>query len=215
MSHANPAGGRGPNTMPRPLPRLFGWSLAALVVLAPLAYKSYREQCYRNFHVVREGVLYRSGQLNLAGFQRVVREYGIRTVINLRDGDSAADQVEEAYCQRIGINFHRMPPLAWSATDGSVPAQANVDRFRALLADQKNWPILVHCFAGNHRTGALCAICRIDMDGWSNEQALQEMRTLGYTTIDGDLDLLHYLTTYRPRPLRLPAPVRPVSQSNK
>ena len=150
---SNPGGSRD-IYMPRSLRLLFGWSLLALLIGAPWSCARYRQQCFRNFRIVREGTLYRSGQMNLTGLQRTIQEYGIRTIVNLRDGDTPEDQAEEAYCGRAGINFHRLRHLPWWASDGTVPGQENVDKFRAIVSDKSNWPILVHCFAGNHRTGA-------------------------------------------------------------
>jgi hypothetical protein len=61
-----------------------------------------------------------------------------------------------------------------------------------------NYPVLVHCFAGIHRTGAFCAIRRMDHDGFTNEEAIQEMKNLGYTI--EHMDVLPYLRNYRPAP---------------
>ena len=49
--------------------------------------------------------------------------------------------------------------------------------------------MLIHCFAGIHRTGVYCAVYRMDHDGWSNREAIAEMRALGYATLDDDLDV--------------------------
>src|SRR5262245_25466 len=189
---------RGLRPMSRPVRLLIGWSLVALMAGAPWAYARFRHQACRNFHVVHEGRLYRSGQMTLAGLQHTIRDYSIRTVVNLRDGENDDDRAEEAYCEKAGVNFHRLPHLPWWASDGTVPAQENIDKLRAIVTDSKNWPVLVHCLAGNHRTGGLCAALRIDLDGWSNAKAIQEMRALGYSTIDGDLDILDYLQKYQP-----------------
>src|SRR3954447_22295108 len=58
--------------------------LLGLVVAAPLLYASHRQHHLRNFRVVEPGVLYRSGQLTPAGLERVLHDYGIKTVITLR-----------------------------------------------------------------------------------------------------------------------------------
>lgn len=185
--------------MARSLQLGLGWTLALLVVLAPWSYARYRQQAYRNFRVVHPGKLYRSGQMPLHAFQRTLKTYGIRTVINLRDGSSAQDQAEETFCRQAGVHFERLPHQPWWASDGSVPAQENVDRVCALAAQPENWPILIHCFAGQHRTGGMCAILRINQDGWTNEQAIAEMKALGFEAIDDTPDLLNYLRNYRPR----------------
>ena len=50
---------------------------------AAFEYLSYHNRSFRNFRVVEEGVLYRSGQLNVAGLSRIIHDYGIKTVVSL------------------------------------------------------------------------------------------------------------------------------------
>ena len=58
--------------------------LMALVVAVPLLYSAHRHTTVRNFRVVEDGVLYRSGQLSPEVFQRTLDEYGIKLVVTLR-----------------------------------------------------------------------------------------------------------------------------------
>ena len=48
--------------------------------------------------------------------------------------------------------------------------------FLELVNDQANWPVYVHCKGGRHRTGEMTAIYRISRDGWSADQAYEEMK---------------------------------------
>ena len=61
--------------MPRWLQYVFAGFIALLVIGGPCAYARHRHNRQRNFHVVREGVLYRSGQLSLEGLKRVAHDY--------------------------------------------------------------------------------------------------------------------------------------------
>src|SRR5437763_634300 len=99
--------------MPRPLSLLFGLVVAGLLFGGPWAYHHYLQKNYRNFHTVRPGVLYRAGQLSIPGLKRVVHDHGIRTVISLRDTLDAPDTEEEAFCDKEGIIFVRLPPRVW------------------------------------------------------------------------------------------------------
>ena len=65
-----------------------GVLIAALLVGGPLAYVTYQRQHTWHLREVRDGVLYRSGQMSLDGLKRVVHEFGIRSVVTLRDADS-------------------------------------------------------------------------------------------------------------------------------
>jgi protein tyrosine/serine phosphatase len=189
--------------MARWLQVLLGGTLAALIIGVPVGYGFYREKHLRNVRVVKPGVLYRSGQLSLHGLKRVIHDFGIKTVISLREGQTPADPppdlAEERYCRDQELNYYRIPTRRWWAADGSVPAEPGVRQFLAILDDPANYPILVHCFAGCHRTGAHCAIFRMEHERWTNAAALAEMKALGYVNLDDEWDILGYLESYQPR----------------
>ena len=187
--------------MPRYLPYLFGTFIAVLLVAGPLAYAYHEQGEIRNFHVVRTDVLYRSGQLSIGGLERIVHDYGIKTVISLRDaarlGDPPPDLKEEKYCAKQDIHFVRISPRSWWSPDGSVPAEVGVRQFRAVMDNAANYPVLIHCFAGIHRTGAFCAIYRMEYEGWNNQDAIDELKACGYSNLDDEWDILGYLEQYR------------------
>ena len=174
------------------------------IVLVPVYYKIERDRNYRNIRVVDDGVLYRSGQMTPEGFQRTVREFGIRTVISLRDskdeGKVSADQAEVEYCREQGITHFRFAQARWQLPDGSHPVAANMTEFLRILSDpQMKKPVLVHCFAGIHRTGGYVAVYRMEYDGWSAAEAIEEMRNMGTPRTTFEDDVMTYLTTYEPR----------------
>lgn len=176
--------------------------VVALVVAVPLLYSSHRLTTLRNFRVVEDGVLYRSGQLSPAALDRVLTEYGIKTVITLRTSrDPNApypDAWEARVCAARGLRHERLIPQVWMADEkGEIPAEQNVHRFLALVGDRRNRPVLVHCFAGIHRTGAYCAVYRMEFEGWDNERAMAEVKALGYDNLDRELDIRGWLLGYR------------------
>jgi tyrosine-protein phosphatase SIW14 len=190
--------------MARTLRFVLGSLVVAVIVGLPLGYASYRGTHFRNFHVVKPGVLYRSGQMSLTGLERVIHDHGIRTVVTLRDadieGERPPDWAEEEFCRKLDLRYVRIRPQRWwSPTGGAVPAEAGVKRFLAVMDDPANYPVLVHCFAGIHRTGAMVAIYRMEYDRWPTAQALDELRACGYRNLDDEWDVLGYLEQYRPR----------------
>jgi tyrosine-protein phosphatase SIW14 len=188
--------------MPRVLRCFLVLVVAVVVVGTPLVYKYYRDADCRNFRVVREGVLYRSGQTSLAGLKRIIHDHGIKTVITLRDahvqGDEPPDKEEQAYCRKEGYKFFRIPVRPWEASLGAPPADRSMAEFCRILGDPANYPVLIHCFAGIHRTGAFCAVYRMEFEDWTNSQAIAEMKALGYSTLDDEWDILGYMEQYRP-----------------
>jgi tyrosine-protein phosphatase SIW14 len=187
--------------MPRSLQLAFSLVVVMLLVGGPLEYRREHERHFRNFRVVHEGVLYRSAQLDLDGLKRIVHDYGIKTIVSLREGDAAEDQQEAEWAARVSINHVRIPPRLWSPDpDGTVAATEGLATFRQVIDDPANHPVLIHCFAGIHRTGTFCAVYRMDYQKWSNCQAIAELRSMGYATLDDDLDVLGFLERYRPAP---------------
>jgi protein tyrosine/serine phosphatase len=181
-----------------------GLLVVAVIVGLPLGYAAYCNTHYRNFRVVKPGVLYRSGQMTLTGLERVIHDYGIRTVVTLRDadveGERPPDWAEEEFCRKMDLRHVRIRPQRWwSPTGGPVPAEEGVKRFLAVMDDPANYPVLVHCFAGIHRTGAHVAIYRMEYDRWPTAEALDELRACGYRNLDDEWDVLGYLEQYRPR----------------
>jgi tyrosine-protein phosphatase SIW14 len=190
------------------------WAVAGGVVLAgltaglPFAYRSWQSVKYRNLRAVEPGRLYRSGQMTPAGFDAAFQELGIRTVVSFRDtrddGREPDDAAEEEICRKHGIRFHRLPPADWSpGPDGVISGDRNVDRWLGILADPATeYPLLMHCFAGIHRTGAYCAVYRLER-GWSVGDAVAEMKAAGTVRTTFADNLLNYLAGYKPG--RLPA----------
>ena len=180
-----------------------GAAVAFLIVAGPTLYAQYRQSQFRNFRMVRCGVLYRSGQLSLPALRSVIHDHGIETVVTLRDapvaGQLPPDIAEEKYCISEEINYYRISPRTWWAPDGSIPAEVGVRQFREIMDNPSNYPVLVHCYAGIHRTGAYSAVYRMEYENWSNADAIAEMRTNGYRDLDDEWDLLSYLEHYVPR----------------
>src|SRR5439155_12628079 len=102
-----------------------------------------------NLRVVIPGLVYRSSQLSQDALDRVARQLGIRTVINLRGYCAGQDWYAEEgrACGRLGLS---QEDLGFSA--GHLPPVAEVRRLVEVL-DRCEYPILFHCFRGVDRTG--------------------------------------------------------------
>jgi tyrosine-protein phosphatase SIW14 len=175
--------------------------VAVVVAAVPVAFVKVRQTQHRNFRTVQDGVLYRSGQMPVASLDRVVREYGIRSVVAIREPGSKGDAVdlaEEAYCHSTGVVHRRILPAEWSSPDGTVPAADGVEQFLAWMrADDVPKPVLVHCFAGLHRTGAVVAAYRMRVNGWTPDEAIAEMKEIQPRRAGFQDDMLQYLRTFR------------------
>lgn len=189
---------------------LLGATVAAGVVVGAIGYETRTDGRYRNFRVVEPGLLYRSGQMDVAGLGRVLREFDIKTVVSFRDvrDDKEPDpalEAEERFCAARGVEYLRLTPEPWGPdATGRIPVEANVREYVKVLGERrKAGAVLIHCMRGVHRTGAYTAIYRMEFNGWSNADAISEMVDRGYDTLQDDPDILQYLESYvpcRPRP---------------
>lgn len=144
----------------------------------------WRDYPVHHFAVVREGVLYRSGQPDEGQLAFLSKRYRIRTIVNLRGQapDKEWYRSEAAFCQGHGIEFVSL------AMDETQEASANIQRVLDLLGDPRRQPALIHCEAGSARTGFAAAAFRIVLDGWSYEKAMEEARGLDFPTPHKDID---------------------------
>jgi protein tyrosine/serine phosphatase len=120
-----------------------------------------------NLHRVADG-LYRSAQPTAAGM-RNLETLGIKSVVNLRAFHSDRYRIA-----RTGLTETHIAMKTWH------PEREDAVRFLKAVGDPSRGPILVHCQHGADRTGAMLAIYRIAVQGWSKEDAAREMTDGGY-----------------------------------
>ena len=77
--------------------------------------------------------------------------------------------------QRIGPASAGLQYFNIAMKPSKAATGEQTDYFLSLVKDPANWPVYVHCKGGRHRTGALTAVYRITHDGWTAEQAFEEM----------------------------------------
>lgn len=173
---------------------LVRWTLAiliaVLVLLVPVVYYRADYTHAKRLREVEPGKLYRSGQLTIEGFADAIARYHIRTVINLQDEApdpdvranyfDARSMKESDVCRQRGVRYVYLPPELISRH--LVPAQRprTIDRFLEIMDDPANHPVLIHCRAGLHRTGVLTTVYRMEYNGWSPRQAIEELKANGF-----------------------------------
>jgi len=120
-----------------------------------------------NLHKV-SGTLYRSAQPTAEGF-RNLKQMGIKTVLNLRAFHSDRDEMGDT-----GIRGEHIYMKTWH------PEREDVVKFLRIVTDPQRTPVLVHCQHGADRTGTMCAIYRVAVQGWTKEDAVREMTEGGF-----------------------------------
>ncbi|MHC4247536.1 MAG: dual specificity protein phosphatase family protein [Planctomycetota bacterium] len=126
-----------------------------------------------NLHKVSDA-LYRGAQPEGKGFAEL-KALGVKTVVNLRLLHSDRDEMKEAGL-KAGEDFKyvHIRMEAWDADKDELV------EFLEVLADPANRPVFVHCKHGADRTGTAVATYRIVCQGWTKEDAIDEMRNGGF-----------------------------------
>lgn len=144
----------------------------------------------KRFHEVDPGHLYRCGQLTAEGFADLISENRIRTIVNVQEDFLDPDVClnyfdrttvkESELCRRIGVKYISLPTdlVPKRVTQDDRPI--GIDRFLEIMDDPANHPVLLHCKAGLHRTGIFTAVYRMEYNGWSKQEALEELRAIGF-----------------------------------
>jgi protein tyrosine/serine phosphatase len=120
-----------------------------------------------NLHKVSDS-LYRSAQPTAQGMQNLKKK-GIETIVNLRSFHSDRDEIGNT-----GLGYEHIYVKAWH------PERKEIVRFLQLVTNEKQTPVLVHCQHGADRTGTMCALYRIAIQGWTKKEAIREMREGGF-----------------------------------
>lgn len=128
-----------------------------------------------NMYRIDEGV-YRSDQPSGDDF-RMLEAFGIKEVLNLRNYNSDDDEAAGT-----SLKLHRLKTKA-----GSINTE---DIIRALkIIKNRKGPIVIHCWHGSDRTGAVVAMYRIVFQGATKKEAIDELRDggFGYHKIYGNI----------------------------
>ena len=125
----------------------------------------------RNFGVVVEGEVYRSGRLTPTTLRRVILENGIRTVVDLGAYDHRPEQARRIRetADELGVTKFDVTMIG----DGRANPNGYVEVLR-ILTDPQRRPVLVQCSAGAQRTGAAVLLYRHVVEGVPIQEAYPE-----------------------------------------
>ncbi len=168
-------GNVGARTRPGKVPTAVVIALAIVCAGAPITYFAAARPNLepKRFGVVEEGKLYRSGELTTAALAKVVRERGIRTIIDFGafEPGSADEAREQRSAQALGVTRF----VLRLEGDGTGNLN-NYVRALEIMNDPARQPVLVHCSAGTQRTGCAVALYRKVHTGASVDALIDEAR---------------------------------------
>ena len=154
--------------------RRFAWAGFSAALIALVTWRIYVASTFRpakNFHEVDPGKFYRSAQLTGDEFSEAIRDYGIKTIINLRGASPGEgwydDEVRAAREQGVAhLNF--------GFSTKQVPHRTSLLPLLEALHTVRR-PILVHCRSGADRTSEVSAVYAMLYMGQTKEQAMRQL----------------------------------------
>jgi protein tyrosine/serine phosphatase len=112
----------------------------------------------------------------------LLQQLKIGTVINFLP-ESDADWLKAPGIRQVQLSYRTN-----HVDDSDVLAA-----LRAIKEAEANGPVLMHCKHGSDRTGLMAAMYRVVVQGWSKEDALNEMTLGGFGTSNGFKDGVRYM----------------------
>ena len=156
------------------------FALAALA-LAPVALARDQVPGVRNFGRVTD-MYYRGGEVTTRGLENL-EAMGVRTVIDL----TGKNDGEGKTCRRLGMKYYSFPMDA-----NERPDDASVERILNIIQSARE-PVYVHCSAGKHRAGTICALYRTRVQGWSPGRAWAEQQAYGFGSAKEHPEVYEYV----------------------
>jgi len=118
--------------------------------------------------------LYRGGQPRGDAVEEL-RRFGIDTIVDLRGELHGLVQNERERAESLAIRFINLPGSGWA-----TPKDEEIAAFFSLVQERPRRKIFIHCWLGGDRSGMFIAAYRIAFDGWTAQQAVEEMREFHY-----------------------------------
>ena len=132
---------------------------------------------------------YRGAQPTEEGYKQL-KAMGVKTTISFR---SHHDTTKVA--KAVGLHPIEMPLKA--DLESVPPTDDEIKKFFEIVLDPLLQPCYIHCAFGKDRTGTMAALYRMEIDGWSSDEAMQEMQAFGYHTYYKDF--AQFIRDYKPR----------------
>ena len=113
--------------------------------------------------------LFRGAHPTRAGV-KALSEMGIEIVV-----DAAGSRTEEKEVRQLGLQYVAIP---WHCP---FPSDEVFVKFLKILQENPNKKVFVNCRLGEDRTGMMVAAYRMAVQGWTADEAMQEMYQFGFT----------------------------------
>ncbi len=160
---------------------------------AVLWHKVIRHELFpRNFGVVVEDRIYRSGRLTERAMRSLIEQRQIKTILDLGafDPDSEREAWTQAIAEDMGVNRFRFNLIG----DGTGNPNYYVQALR-MMTDERAWPMLVNCGAGSERTSVAVMLYKNLVESEPMQETYPE--TFDFKHDREDWEMLAYLADWR------------------
>jgi protein tyrosine/serine phosphatase len=135
----------------------------------------------KNFHTVVPGELYTSGPPRGMDYTRLLYKYHLGTIVSVRQSLEHREEnwynEEKTAVRTLGVRYVELPVEKQTGEMG-YPNELTQLKFRALMSDQNNLPVLVHGNSGRKRVSRLAAAWLIKDKDYSVDDALKMMKKI-------------------------------------
>jgi protein tyrosine phosphatase (PTP) superfamily phosphohydrolase (DUF442 family) len=147
-----------------------------------------------NLRTLQPNRSFRAGQMSRQRLESVIRDRGIRTVINLRgycpDFEWYRDECRATHASNVAQEDITLSAIR-------LPTPSEIRRLIEVL-DRADYPILMHCRQGVDRTGLASTIVKLLEPGVSLGDAQRQLSlAYGYVPFNGTENMRRFLSLYR------------------
>lgn len=165
----------------------------------------YKRHLNYNLEEITENKVYKSGVIPPEKIADYIKEYNIKTVIDLRHG-GVGDKLNPATLAEIdeerkvvnaidGVDYINIPSV-------QIPTDDNLQDFFTVLDKPESYPVLMHCYHGTGRAMIYSAIYRIEYEDMDKTEARSKTRpffSLPFSSFAEDKPKGKYLEEYEKR----------------
>lgn len=138
-----------------------------------------KTQMLSNFYKINDS-LYRSKQPDNNGF-KLIDSLKIRSVLSLR-----SKHKDDKLIGNIDLKLFNVEMNPENFSDKEI-----INALKIIKNSPK--PLLIHCMHGSDRTGIVVALYRIIYNGWTKEQALDELKNGNYNFHEVYVNIPQYI----------------------
>ena len=145
-------------------------TIFVVILLLSAGYELYMKE-QGNFHPITEGEAYRSAQLDMDELEYYIKQYNIRSILNLRGMNPTKPWYKEEItcCDANNIKHYDI-----SLSSDKEPSREDIRKLREIFTDAPR-PVLIHCLSGADRSGLVAAMWKVIVDKEPKAEAEKQL----------------------------------------